>query len=101
MSFEIRLYSLAYILGIVIGLILCKKIFITKSDISEKFDDYITYLIIGIILGFRIGYIVFYTFSHYADHFCAIFIIWQVGISFLGGLFGVIVLSHLFANQHN
>src|SRR5210317_1737430 len=69
MSFEIRWYSLAYILGIVIGWILCKKIFIKKSDISEKFDDYITYLIIGVIIGGRIGYIVFYNFSYYLDNF--------------------------------
>ena len=53
LSFEIRWYSLAYIAGIVIGWLLCKNIFIKKSNIYEKFDDYITYLIIGIIIGGR------------------------------------------------
>ncbi len=101
MSFEIRWYSLAYILGIVIGWILCKKIFIKQSDISEKFDDYITYLIIGIILGGRIGYIVFYNFSYYSDNFLDIFKIWQGGMSFHGGLFGVIVSSYIFAKKNN
>ena len=101
MSLEIRWYSLAYILGIVIGWILCKKIFIKKSDISEKFDDYITYLIIGIILGGRIGYIVFYNFSHYLDHFLDIFKIWQGGMSFHGGLLGIIVSSYIFAKKNN
>ena len=101
MSFEIRWYSLAYILGIVIGWILCKKIFIKKSDISEKFDDYITYLIIGIILGGRIGYIVFYNFSYYSDNFLDIFKIWQGGMSFHGGLLGVIVSSYIFAKRNN
>ena len=101
MSFEIRWYSLAYILGIVIGWILCKKIFIKKSDISEKFDDYITYLIIGIILGGRIGYIVFYNFSYYLDNFLDIFKIWQGGMSFHGGLLGVIISSFLFAKKNN
>ena len=101
MSFEIRWYSLAYILGIVIGWILCKKIFIKKSDISEKFDDYITYLIIGIILGGRIGYIVFYNFSYYLDNFLDIFKIWQGGMSFHGGLIGVIFASFLFAKKNN
>ena len=101
MSFEIRWYSLAYILGIVIGWILCKKIFIKKSDISEKFDDYITYLIIGIILGGRIGYIVFYNFSYYLDNFLDIFKIWQGGMSFHGGLLGVIVSSYIFAKKNN
>ena len=100
-SFEIRWYSLAYIFGIIIGWILCKKIFIKKSDISEKFDDYITYLIIGIILGGRVGYILFYNFSYYLDNIFDIFKIWQGGMSFHGGLIGVVVVSILFAKQNN
>ena len=101
MSFEIRWYSLAYILGIVIGWILCKKIFIKNSDISDKFDDYITYLIIGIILGGRIGYIIFYNFSYYLDNIFDIFKIWQGGMSFHGGLLGVIASSYIFAKKNN
>ena len=101
MSFEIRWYSLAYILGIVVGWILCKKIFIKNSDISEKFDDYITYLIIGVILGGRIGYIIFYNFSYYLDNIFDIFKIWQGGMSFHGGLLGVIASSYIFAKKNN
>ena len=101
MSFEIRWYSLAYILGIVIGWTLCKKIFIKNSDISEKFDDYITYLIIGVILGGRIGYIIFYNFSYYLDNIFDIFKIWQGGMSFHGGLLGVIASSYIFAKKNN
>ena len=101
MSFEIRWYSLAYILGIVVGWILCKKIFIKNLDISEKFDDYITYLIIGIILGGRIGYIIFYNFSYYLDNIFDIFKIWQGGMSFHGGLLGVIASSYIFAKKNN
>jgi len=101
MSFEIRWYSLAYILGIVIGWLLCKKIFIKNSEINEKFDDYIAYLIIGIILGGRIGYIVFYNFSYYLDNILDIFKIWQGGMSFHGGLLGVITTSYIFAKKNN
>ena len=101
MSFEIRWYSLAYILGIVVGWILCKKIFIKNLDISEKFDDYITYLIIGIILGGRVGYILFYNFSYYLDNIFDIFKIWQGGMSFHGGLLGVIASSYIFAKKNN
>ncbi len=101
MSFEIRWYSLAYILGIVLGWILCKKIFIKNSDINEKFDDYIAYLIIGIILGGRIGYIIFYNFSYYLDNIFDIFKIWQGGMSFHGGLLGVIASSYIFAKKNN
>ena len=101
MSFEIRWYSLAYILGIVIGWTLCKKVFIKNSDISEKFDDYITYLIIGIILGGRLGYIIFYNFSYYSENILDIFKIWQGGMSFHGGLLGVIASSYIFAKKNN
>ena len=93
LSLEIRWYSLAYIFGILIGWFLCKKIFIKNSDIGEKFDDYITYLIIGIILGGRLGYIIFYNFNYYLHNILDIFKIWQGGMSFHGGLLGIIFSS--------
>ncbi|WP_435087918.1 prolipoprotein diacylglyceryl transferase [Candidatus Pelagibacter bacterium nBUS_29] len=101
MSFEIRWYSLAYILGIVIGWSLCKKVFIKDSDINEKFDDYIAYLVIGVILGGRLGYVIFYNFSYYLDNIFDIFKIWQGGMSFHGGLLGVIISSFFFAKKNN
>ena len=101
MSFEIRWYSLAYIAGIIIGWLLCKKVFIRKSDINEKFDDYITYLVIGIIIGGRLGYIIFYNFSYYINNFFDIFKVWEGGMSFHGGLIGIIIASILFSKKHN
>ena len=56
LSIEIRWYSLAYIVGILIGWILSKKLFISDQSIKEKFDDFITYVIVGIIIGGRLGY---------------------------------------------
>ena len=100
-SFEIRWYSLAYIAGIIIGWLLCKKIFIKKSDIHEKFDDYITYLIIGIIIGGRLGYVVFYNFNFYTNNILDIFKIWEGGMSFHGGLIGIIFASIFFAKKNN
>ena len=101
MSFEIRWYSLAYIAGIIIGWLLCKKVLIQKSDINEKFDDYITYLVIGIIIGGRLGYIIFYNFSYYINNFFDIFKVWEGGMSFHGGLIGIIVASILFSKKNN
>ena len=101
LSMEFRWYSLAYIFGIMLGWLLCKKIFIKNSDISEKFDDYITYLIIGIILGGRLGYIIFYNFSYYSHNILDIFKIWQGGMSFHGGLLGIILSSIIFAKKNN
>ena len=67
-SLEIRWYSLAYVIGISIGWILSKKFFISDEKIKEKFDDFITYLIVGIILGGRLGYILFYNFDYYNSY---------------------------------
>ena len=98
---EIRWYSLAYIVGIVIGWLLCKKIFIKNSKINEKFDDYISYLIVGIIVGGRLGYILFYNLNYYFSNILDIFKIWEGGMSFHGGLIGVIIASVLFAKKYD
>ena len=100
-NFEIKWYSLAYILGILLGWILCKKIFIKDTKINEKFDDYLTYSILGIIIGGRLGYILFYNFNYYLNNFFDIFKIWHGGMSFHGGLLGIIIASILFAKKNN
>ena len=100
-SLEIRWYSLAYIIGILLGWILSKKIFISNFQLKEKFDDFITYLILGIIIGGRLGYVLFYNFNYYFDNFFEIFMIWQGGMSFHGGLVGVIIASYWFAKENN
>ena len=100
-SFEIRWYSLAYIVGILIGWILSKKIFISNAEIKIKFDDYITFLILGIIIGGRLGYVFFYNFSYYSTNLLDIFKIWQGGMSFHGGLIGIIISSIWFAKKNN
>ena len=92
-SIEIRWYSLAYILGILIGWILSKKIFISDYKIKEIFDDYISFIIIGIIVGGRLGYILFYNFDYYSNNILDIFKIWQGGMSFHGGLLGIIIIT--------
>jgi phosphatidylglycerol---prolipoprotein diacylglyceryl transferase len=101
MSLEIRWYSLAYIFGIIIGWSLCKKIFIKNIDINKTFDDYLTYLIIGIILGGRLGYVLFYNLNYYLHNITDIFKIWQGGMSFHGGLLGIILASFIFAKKNN
>ena len=100
-SLEIKWYSLSYIMGILAGWFLAKKIFINDIYIKEKFDDYITYLIIGIVIGGRLGYVFFYNFDHYLNNFIDILKIWQGGMSFHGGLIGVVLSSFLFAKKNN
>ena len=100
-SIEIRWYSLAYITGIILGWILAKKLFISDPVQKERFDDYVTYAIIGIIIGGRLGYVLFYNLNHYINNPIDIIKIWQGGMSFHGGLIGIIVVSILFAKKNN
>ena len=100
---EIRWYSLAYIFGIIIGWWLGKKILnhIFKiSSISfnlKEFDDFITYIIISIIIGGRLGYILFYNFGYYFANPIDIVKIWEGGMSFHGALIGIIIGTYLFS----
>ena len=100
-SLEFRWYSLAYIFGILAGWVLAKKVFIKDENLKEKFDDYITWIILGIIIGGRLGYVIFYNFDYYLMNPVEIFKVWHGGMSFHGGLLGVIIVSILFAKKNN
>ena len=68
--FSVKWYSLAYIVGIVFGWSYGKNIIIKKfqnqsPEILKNFDDLITYLIIAIVIGGRLGYVIFYNFDYY------------------------------------
>ncbi len=100
-SIEIRWYSLAYIFGIFGGWILGKRVFIYDEEIKEKFDDFVTYIILGIIVGGRIGYVIIYNFSYYLNNPIDIIKIWEGGMSFHGGLIGIILVSIWFGRKNN
>ena len=107
--FQIRWYSIAYILGIIIGWVYATKIIklttINKYNFEQiktsQFDDLVIYLIIGIILGGRLGYVIFYNFEYYSQNFFEIFKLWRGGMSFHGGLLGVIVSIIFFSKKPN
>ena len=103
--FEVRWYSLAYIVGILVGWIYAKKIIKhlkTNSNLSyleiKDFDDFIPYLVIGIILGGRLGYVLIYSFDYYIKNLHEIFYVWNGGMSFHGGLIGIIVATFIFTS---
>ena len=100
---EIRWYSLAYILGIILGWWLAKKI-IPRVLLSKNlkfnlddFDDLITYIIISIIIGGRLGYVFFYNFNYYLSNPIDIIKIWEGGMSFHGAMIGVIIATYSFS----
>jgi len=101
--FEIRWYSLAYIFGILLGWWLGRKIinFKVQSDNIKfnlaDFDDLVSYIIISIILGGRLGYVIFYNLSYFLENPLDIIKIWEGGMSFHGALIGITISTYLFA----
>ncbi len=101
LSLEIRWYSLSYIFGIFFGWFYCKQKLISNDIYKRLFDDYITYLIFGIIIGGRIGYVVIYNFDYYFNNPLEIPMIWKGGMSFHGAVIGIIIATYLFSNKSN
>jgi len=100
-SLEIRWYSLSYIVGIMLGWLYCKKLLIKDEKLLKLFDDFITYLIIGIIVGGRLGYVIFYNPTYYSKNLLEIFMIWNGGMSFHGGVLGTMFATYIFSKKNN
>lgn len=99
--FAIRWYALAYIAGIVLGWLLARRMvaLAPQAATREQLDDYVTWATLGIILGGRLGYVLFYRPGHYLSHPLEILSVWQGGMSFHGGMLGVILATLLFCRR--
>ena len=71
-----------------------------KVDVKE-FDDLITYIIISIIIGGRLGYVIFYNLNYYISNPIDVFKVWEGGMSFHGALIGIIIGTYLFSLKKN
>jgi len=100
--FSIRWYSLAYIAGLVLGWRLIRHLAVKPaySIRPNKIDDFIVWATLGVILGGRIGYVLFYNLSYFAENPGKVFMVWEGGMSFHGGLLGVFIATLLFCRQH-
>lgn len=101
----VRWYALAYIAAFVCGYFLFKYLMERKDSqikLSKKqLDDLLTAVILGVILGGRLGYVLLYNLPFFIAHPLEIFAVWHGGMSFHGGLIGVITAVFLFAwNLH-
>jgi phosphatidylglycerol---prolipoprotein diacylglyceryl transferase len=104
----IRWYALAYICGIVLGWIYGRSLLKNESlwggpaPISLlQLDDFILWVTVGIILGGRTGYVLFYNFPFFVQHPAEIFELWKGGMSFHGGFMGCVVAVICFARVNN
>jgi phosphatidylglycerol---prolipoprotein diacylglyceryl transferase len=101
--FAVRWYALAYIVGIIAGwfyaraMIAAQRLWGGPAPITVgEFDDFIIWITLGIILGGRIGYVLFYNLPQFAAHPIQIFELWNGGMSFHGGVLGCVVATVLF-----
>jgi phosphatidylglycerol---prolipoprotein diacylglyceryl transferase len=100
----VRWYALAYIVGIIAGWIYARAIIASPrlwggpAPLTvAAYDDFIVWITLGIILGGRIGYVLFYNFPHFSEHPIEIFQLWNGGMSFHGGVLGSVLATVLFA----
>lgn len=101
-SLQIRWYGIMYILGILFAWRRANKI-IVKDPMGIKTthtSDFITWAVIGVIAGGRLGFVLFYNLDYYLSHPLEILMTWEGGMSFHGGLVGVIVSLYLFCRRH-
>ena len=105
---QIHWYGAAYVAGILFGWWYARKLCATpalwhKSSPPirpEQVDDFLIWAVIGIIAGGRIGYVLFYDLPNYLQNPLSAVAIWQGGMSFHGGLIGIIAAMILFARKH-
>lgn len=106
-TFALRWYAVAYIVGIAIGYRMIAAA-LKRPDLwrgeppiaPARLEDYLTYIVIGVIAGGRLGYCLFYQPGYYLAHPLEIPAIWTGGMSFHGGFLGVVLAVWLFARRN-
>ena len=101
-SFGIRWYGLMYLIGFVTALWLGRRRAARdtwRGWAPREMDDVLFYGVLGVIIGGRLGYVLFYKPGYYLEHPLEIFHVWQGGMSFHGGFLGVLVAMVLFARK--
>jgi len=100
--FAIRWYALAYIAGLLIGWWAMRRLVRRPPAVAtaEQVDDFLTWATLGVVLGGRLGYVLFYQAGTYFTHPLAILQVWNGGMSFHGGLLGVIIATILFTRRY-
>ncbi|MFT9064667.1 MAG: prolipoprotein diacylglyceryl transferase [Acetobacter persici] len=95
----IRWYALSYIVGIVLGVSLLRRLvpLAPRAATTDQADDFLGWVTLGVLLGGRLGYVLFYQPGYYLTHPLSILQVWKGGMSFHGGALGVIVAMALFA----
>jgi phosphatidylglycerol:prolipoprotein diacylglycerol transferase len=99
---EIRWYGFFYLLSFVIAFFLLKKNFKFRSIKlgSEDYENFVFNLCLGVIIGGRLGYIIFYNLAYYLENPLKVLAVWQGGMSFHGGALAIIYIGWRFCRRH-
>ena len=99
---DIRWYSIAYILGLILGIEYMKYLNNKyKFELNNSLiNNFFLWAALGIILGGRLGYIIFYNPSYYLNETTEIIKVWKGGMSFHGGLIGMIISLIMFSHKN-
>ena len=97
--FAVRWYALAYIVGLLVGWRYCVALARKPGALVSPpvLDDFLLWVTLGVVFGGRLGYVLFYQPSHYLSNPLEIVMMWHGGMSFHGGLLGVVVAILAFA----
>ena len=100
--FGIRWYALAYIVGLLLGWRLMRRLVRLAPEVAAtvQVDDFLTWATLGVVLGGRLGYVLFYQPGLYFAHPRMIFAVWEGGMSFHGGVLGVAVAIIWFCRRN-
>ncbi len=100
---KIHWYGLMYLVGLAGGWALARRRIRKRADLgwtAQQVDDLLFYCAVGVVAGGRIGYILFYNFDAWVDDPLRLFRVWEGGMSFHGGLLGVLGAMALYARRH-
>ena len=98
---SVRWYGFMYLLGFISAWLLGRyRAVRTKAFTRAQFDDVLTFGILGVILGARLGYVIFYQPVYYLSHPLEVLQLWHGGMSFHGGLLGVMLGQWLAGRRH-
>ncbi|HMY50778.1 MAG TPA: prolipoprotein diacylglyceryl transferase, partial [Rhodocyclaceae bacterium] len=101
---DVRWYGLMYLTAFILFVALGRAHARRRPELgwdAQQIDDLLFYGVLGVILGGRLGYILFYKPAYYFSHPVEMFAVWQGGMAFHGGFLGVLIAVWLFARSHD
>lgn len=96
---SLRWYGLLFALGFLLGLFIVRRMFLAENAPEEWLDKCFMYMVVGTVLGARLGHVFFYDWDYYSQHLGEILQIWKGGLASHGGAIGIILALWIFSRR--